>query len=154
MFKCILLIEEFSILIPISLKYVFEHPIDNKATLIQIMAWRWTDDKALSEPMLAFILLMYLCVVSLNELTVAMLNLFQKRKICPFIYYCIIPQCWHGTSIWNISLWKPGTYLSCLFDKFPVDGSLYLQGFSSHGIDLIIREYSGFSTRIIKQYLL
>ena len=54
MFKYILLIEEFSILIPISLKYVFEHPVDNKATLIQIMAWRWTDDKALCEPMLAY----------------------------------------------------------------------------------------------------
>ena len=46
--KCILVNEKFSILIKISLK----GPIDNKAALVQIMAWRRTGDKPLPEPTL------------------------------------------------------------------------------------------------------
>ena len=38
--------------IGISLKSVPEGPIDNKAALVQVMAWRRTGDKPLSEPML------------------------------------------------------------------------------------------------------
>ena len=36
----------------ISLKFVPRSPIDNKSALVQMMAWRWTDDKPLPEPML------------------------------------------------------------------------------------------------------
>ena len=39
------------ILNEISLKYVSESLIDNIAALVQIMAWRWTGDKPLSEAM-------------------------------------------------------------------------------------------------------
>ena len=34
------------------MKFVHEGPIDNKWALVQVMAWRWTGDKPLSEPML------------------------------------------------------------------------------------------------------
>ena len=51
-FKCISLHEKFCILIQISLKFVCKGPIDNKWALVQVMAWRWTGDKPLSEPML------------------------------------------------------------------------------------------------------
>ena len=44
--------ENFSILIKVSLKFVPEDPIDNKAALVQVMAWRRTDVKPLPEPML------------------------------------------------------------------------------------------------------
>ena len=51
-FKCIFLNENVSILIQISLKFVPECPIDNKSALVQVMAWRRTGDKPLSEPMM------------------------------------------------------------------------------------------------------
>ena len=44
--------EKIFILIQISLKFVPKGPIDNKAALVQVMAWRRTDDKQLPEPML------------------------------------------------------------------------------------------------------
>ena len=45
--------ENCCILIKISLKYVIKGPIDNIAALVQIMAWRRTGDKPLSEVMMA-----------------------------------------------------------------------------------------------------
>ena len=52
-FKCIFLNENSSILISIPLKFVSMSQIDNKLALVQIMAWRQTGDKLLSEPMMA-----------------------------------------------------------------------------------------------------
>ena len=51
-FKCIFLNENYRILIGISLKSIPMSPIDNKPALVQVMAWRRTGDKPLSEPML------------------------------------------------------------------------------------------------------
>ena len=39
-FKCILLNENYIIPIQISLKFVPRSPIDNKSSLVQVMAWR------------------------------------------------------------------------------------------------------------------
>ena len=52
-FKCIFLNENDRIPIKVSLKYVPRSPIDNKPTLVQVMAWCWPGDKPLPEPMLA-----------------------------------------------------------------------------------------------------
>ena len=49
-FKC--LYENDRIPIRISLKFAPWRPIDNKAALVQVMAWHRTGDKPLSEPML------------------------------------------------------------------------------------------------------
>ena len=51
-FKCIFLNENDGILIPLSLKFIPRSPINNKPALVQVMAWRQTGDKPLSEPML------------------------------------------------------------------------------------------------------
>ena len=51
-FKHIFLNENVRILIQISLKCVPKGPIDNKPALVQVMDWRQTGDKPLSEPML------------------------------------------------------------------------------------------------------
>ena len=51
-FKCIFLNENDRILLQISLKFVPRSPIDNKAALVQIMAWHQTGAKPLSEPMM------------------------------------------------------------------------------------------------------
>ena len=51
-FKCIFLNEDDEIPIQISLKLVPIIPINNKPVLVQVMAWRRSGDKPLSEPML------------------------------------------------------------------------------------------------------
>ena len=51
-FKRIFMDAKFYMLIQISLKSVPKGPIDNKAVLVHVMAWRRTGDKPLSEPML------------------------------------------------------------------------------------------------------
>ena len=51
-FNCIFLnqYDGITITIQVSLKYVPRNPIDNKPTLVQVMAWRPTGDKPLPEP--------------------------------------------------------------------------------------------------------
>ena len=51
-FKCIFMNERFRILIQNSLKVVHGAPIDNKAALVQAMAWHRRGDKPLPEPIL------------------------------------------------------------------------------------------------------
>ena len=53
-FKFIFGNEKFCILIKISLEFVAKGPIDNKAAMGQVMAWRGTGDKPLSEPMMDY----------------------------------------------------------------------------------------------------
>ena len=60
-FKCIFVNENVWIPIKISLKFVPEGPINNIPALIQIMAWRRSGDKPLSEPVVVS-LLTHLCV--------------------------------------------------------------------------------------------
>ena len=61
-FKCIFLNENVWISIGISLKFVPRGPINNIPALVQIMAWRRSVDKPLSEPMMS-ILLTHICVI-------------------------------------------------------------------------------------------
>ena len=51
-FRYIFVNEKFCILIKISPKFVPKCPIDNTSVLVQVMAWRWTGDKPLSQAML------------------------------------------------------------------------------------------------------
>ena len=51
-FKCLFINENVWISIKISLKFVPRCPIDNIPALLQIMAWRRSGDKPLSEPMM------------------------------------------------------------------------------------------------------
>ena len=51
-FTCIFFNENCCILIRFSLKYVHKGLIDNNPALVQIMAWRRSGDKPLSEPMM------------------------------------------------------------------------------------------------------
>ena len=56
MFKRIFLNENIRISIKISLKFVPKGPINNNPALVQIMAWRRSGDKPLSEPMMVSLL--------------------------------------------------------------------------------------------------
>ena len=60
-FKCIFLNENIWIFLKISLKFVPKVPIYNIPALVQILAWRPSGDKPLSEPMMVS-LLMHICV--------------------------------------------------------------------------------------------
>ena len=60
-FKCISLNENFQILNKISLNHVPSSLIDNMKALVQIMVWRQTGDKPLSEPMMGSVL-KHICV--------------------------------------------------------------------------------------------
>ena len=60
-FKRIFLNENVRISIKISLRFVPKGPINNNPALVQIMAWRWSGDKPLSEPLMAS-LLTHICV--------------------------------------------------------------------------------------------
>ena len=60
-FKCIFLNENAWISIKISLKFVPNGPINKIPALVQIMAWRRSGDKPLSEPMMVS-LLTHICV--------------------------------------------------------------------------------------------
>ena len=51
-FKCIVSNENDRISIQISKKFISMSPIYNMQELVQVMAWRCTGDKPLSEPML------------------------------------------------------------------------------------------------------
>ena len=60
-FKRIFLNDNGRISIKISLKFVLKGPINNNPSLVQIMAWRRSGDKPLSEPMMVS-LLTHICV--------------------------------------------------------------------------------------------
>ena len=60
-FKRIFLNENVRISIEISLKFVPKGPFNNIPALVQIMAWHWSGDKPLSEPMMVS-LLTHICV--------------------------------------------------------------------------------------------
>ena len=60
-FKRIFLNENVRILIQISLNFVSKGPINNNPALVQIMAWRRSGDKLLSEPMMVS-LLTHICI--------------------------------------------------------------------------------------------
>ena len=51
-YKWIFMKEDGRILIQIPLEYVPKSPIDNKPALVHVMAWCWTGDKPLPEPMM------------------------------------------------------------------------------------------------------
>ena len=64
-FKCIFLNENVWISIKISLKFVPRGPINNIPSLVQIMAWRRSGDKPLSETMMVS-LTTHICVTRLQ----------------------------------------------------------------------------------------
>ena len=59
-FICVFLNEKVWISMAISLKFVSHGPMKNMSALVQIMAWRRSGDKPLSEPMMAYFADVYL----------------------------------------------------------------------------------------------
>ena len=77
-FKRIFLNENVRISIEISLKFVLKGPINNIPALVQIMAWRRSGDKPLSEPVMVSLLTHIYASLGLNEL-----RLLQSPSLLP-----------------------------------------------------------------------
>ena len=71
--KCIFLNENVWIPIKISLKFVPKGPINNIPAMVQIMAWRRSGDKPLSEPMMVS-LPMHICITGPQWVNVLILR--------------------------------------------------------------------------------
>ena len=83
-FKQIFLNENIRIAMKISLKFVPNGPINNNPELVQIMAWRRSGDKPISEPMMVS-LLMHICVTRPQwVISVAYIFLALTHQ-----YYCL-----------------------------------------------------------------
>ena len=93
-FTCIFFIENCCILIKFSLKYVRKGPIDNNRALVQIMAWRRSGDKPVSEAIMIS-LPTHICVtwpqwVETND---------PVMEIKRFPYYCPFVMGYHRSSM-------------------------------------------------------
>ena len=89
MFQCIFLIENFLILNEISLKYIPYGLVDNMAALVQIMAWRRTGDRPLSEPMLVCFIDAYIrhsTSMSQSAVTSHNCSVFRWTCVAQFLY--------------------------------------------------------------------
>ena len=105
-FTCIFVNENCSILVKFSLKYVRNGPIDNNRALVQIMAWRRSGDKPLSEPMMIS-LPTHICVTRpqwvKKKIVFCKTNLLQGicNAFSPFIWLHPVAtvstacKCWH-----------------------------------------------------------
>ena len=82
-FKWIVFDENCCILIKFSLKYVRKGPIDNNPALVQIMAWRRSGDKPLSEPMMISL------STHIHPSPKVMADFFQTKKLT----WCRYPIC-------------------------------------------------------------
>ena len=71
--------ENTRISIKVSLKFVPKGPINNIPALVQIMDWRWSGGKPLSEPMMIS-LLTHICVTRPQWVKALFCNVFCVRK--------------------------------------------------------------------------
>ena len=102
-FKRIFLNKNVRISIKISLKFVPKCPINNNPALVHIMAWRWSGDKPLSEPMM-FSLLTHICVTRPQRVKTGVGGMVWRLCVCVCVCGegggggllkngCVIPHC-------------------------------------------------------------
>ena len=100
-FTCIFFNENCCILIKFSLKYVRKGSIDNNRALVQIMAWRRSGDKPLSEPMTGKFGAHIYASLGLNELNVLQYSKTVsqgalKSHPLSLTFECVWSRCaWH-----------------------------------------------------------
>ena len=102
-FKCIFLNENARTLIKISLKFVPHGPINRIPALVQIMAWRQSGDKPLSEPMMVS-LLTHICVtrpqwVKLSTWCYDLVMVATLLEILILLYF-FVAVIYHSLDLW------------------------------------------------------
>ena len=96
------------ILIKISLRFVPRGPINNIPSLVQIMAWCWSGDKPLSEPIM-FSILTYICITRPQWVKYSHWHKWEYRTRRP----CISTEKWliHTSKILSFKLKHNSTTL-------------------------------------------
>ena len=89
--KGIFLNENLLISIKISLKFVSKGPINNISALVQIMAWRRSGDKPLSEPVMVR-LLMHICVTRPQWVNIMAADVLAMQGVMVFIIDLVLPE--------------------------------------------------------------
>ena len=139
-FKCIFLKENVRIAIKISLKVVRKGPIDNIPAWFQIMAWRRSGDKPLSEAMMVN-LLTHICVARpqwvKHDVILCTILCWINCLWFFHMWWCIkviliskIPMFWNLGTIWDAT--------SCIFCMIftchiPVSGAWFTYSFIVSG---------------------
>ena len=108
-FKRNFLNENVRISIKISLEFVPKGPINNIPALVQIMVWRRSGDKPLSEPMMIS-LLTHICVTRHRWLNIAVghatleWNIFTQQNLCNVQYIIVYYMLKTGGYyyLWNV----------------------------------------------------
>ena len=109
----------------ISLKFVPKVRINNIPELVQIMAWRWPDNKPLSEPMMVS-LLTHICVTQPQWVNCCCDMYKAVQQLLHYYYYTSIwiYMEWKGCEsdvmldpLWNLELW-PQQWLGIGFLDF------------------------------------
>ena len=123
-FKWIFLNENVCISINISLKFVPRGPINNTPTLVQVMTWRRTGDKPLSEPMLIR-LPTHICVTRPQWVKGSDAG-WRHHELCPhFRTGTTIPavRCW---DVYCADYYDPNSFCFSNFDPVcDIHGNLY-----------------------------
>ena len=103
-FKCIFVNENSWISIMISLKFVPKNRIDNRPTLVQIMAWHRPGDKPSSEPMVANLLTHILDLPNspLGGLRPSFHDQYSYIDFSNILLLCIILLCCKGAGVYYI----------------------------------------------------
>ena len=103
-FTCIFVNENCCILITFSLKYIRKGPMDNNPALVQIMAWRRSGEKPLSEPMMVS-LLTHICVtrpqwVNLFHILPSSKPMGDFRQTSQ--HDVLLPLAWFLVGVWKV----------------------------------------------------
>ena len=117
-FTCIFINENCCVLIKFSLKYVHMDPIDNNPALVQIMAWRRSGDKPLSEPMMIS-LSTHICVTRPQWV-----NHRQSSNSNCRLGLCISLWFWYPGTL-HTGEWNPGGFSSGFMRSYRQFGKLY-----------------------------
>ena len=73
------MIEKLHIFNQISLKFLSNGPNDNKSALVQVMAWHWTGNKPLPEPVMTHFTEAYVSITK----TLKTLTYWGRDEIAP-----------------------------------------------------------------------
>ena len=99
-FKRIFLDENVRISIKISLKFVPKGPINNNPALVQIMAWRRSGDKPLSEPIMVS-LLTHICVTRPQWVNTSSVAPFREMTTL-LVSMCLDTDCWYWSLLMSL----------------------------------------------------
>ena len=119
-FKCIFVNVDIRVVMKISLKFVPKGPINNIPALVQIMAWRQSGDKPISEPMLVFVPT-HICVTRPQWVNSIFWWIYWHMAHTPHYWdLTLTPLCSTAYIIWWVVLCRVQSgFITVVTDDFP-----------------------------------